>query len=152
MQIAPSQVRPAQVWPPQPPRGRPTPRTAGAIAGKHAVLVVLSAMFALPLVWMVGTSFKTAGQALTLPGVWWPHPFLWSNYPDLFAALPYFRVFLNTFVYAGVTIVGVCISSSLVAYGFSRLRWPGRDAVFYVMLMTLILPFVCTLLPQIGRA
>jgi multiple sugar transport system permease protein len=41
----------------------------------------------------------------------------------------------------------VCISSSLVAYGFSRLRWPGRDAVFYVMLMTLILPFVCTLIP-----
>jgi multiple sugar transport system permease protein len=147
MQIAPSQVRPAQVRPPQPPRGRPTPRTAGAIAGKHAVLVVLSAMFALPLVWMVGTSFKTAGQALTLPVVWWPHPFLWSNYPQLFASLPMWRFFLNTFVYAAVTIVGVCLSSSLVAYGFSRLRWPGRNAVFYLMLMTLILPFVCTLIP-----
>jgi multiple sugar transport system permease protein len=43
--------------------------------------------------------------------------------------------------------VGVLISSSLVAYGFSRLRWPGRDTVFYVMLMTLILPFACTLIP-----
>ena len=85
------------------------------------MLIVLSAMFALPLVWMVGTSFKTAQQALTLPVVWWPHPFLWSNYPDLFAALPYFRFFLNTFLYAAITIVGVCISSSLVAYGFSRL-------------------------------
>jgi multiple sugar transport system permease protein len=104
-------------------------------------------MFGLPLLWMVLTSFKTAAQALTLPVVWWPHPILTSNYPQLFAALPFFRFFLNTFVYAGVTIVGVCISSSLVAYGFSRLRWPGRDAVFYVMLMTLILPFVCTLIP-----
>ena len=76
-----------------------------------------------PVFWMVLTSFKTAAQALVLPVVWWPHPFLTGNYPQLFAALPFFRFFLNTFVYAGVTIVGVCISSSLVAYGFSRLRW-----------------------------
>jgi multiple sugar transport system permease protein len=130
-----------------PRKRRWTGRKMGASAGKHIVLIVLSAMFGLPLLWMVLTSFKTAAQALTLPVVWWPHPILAGNYPQLFAALPFFRFFLNTFVYAGVTIVGVCISSSLVAYGFSRLRWPGRDAVFYVMLMTLILPFVCTLIP-----
>jgi len=128
-------------------RSRRRARKIRASAAKHTVLIVLSAMFGLPLLWMVLTSFKTAAQALALPVVWWPHPFLTSNYPQLFAALPFFRFFLNTFVYAGVTIVGVCISSSLVAYGFSRLRWPGRDAVFYVMLMTLILPFVCTLIP-----
>jgi len=130
-----------------PRKRRWTRRKAGASAAKHIVLIVLSAMFGLPLLWMVLTSFKTAAQALTLPVVWWPHPILTSNYPQLFAALPFFRFFLNTFAYAAVTIVGVCISSSLVAYGFSRLRWPGRDAVFYVMLMTLILPFVCTLIP-----
>jgi multiple sugar transport system permease protein len=148
------QTAPAHVVPPQTPpspspalRNRRMLRAIGASLSKHFVLIVLSAMFALPLVWMVGTSFKTAGQALQMPVVWWPHPFLWSNYPDLFAALPYFRFFVNTFLYAGVTIVGVCVSSSLVAYGFSRLRWPGRDAVFYVMLMTLILPFACTLIP-----
>jgi multiple sugar transport system permease protein len=122
-------------------------RKLGASAGKHIVLIALSAMFGLPLLWMVLTSFKTAGQALALPVVWWPHPFLTGNYPQLFASLPFFRFFLNTFVYAGVTIVGVCVSSSLVAYGFSRLRWPGRDVLFYAMLTTLILPFVCTLIP-----
>jgi multiple sugar transport system permease protein len=149
MQTAPTQALPAESAPPPPGSRRRlrTPRAVGASASKHAVLIVLAAMFALPLVWMVGTSLKTAQQALQLPVVWWPHPFVWSNYPDLFAALPYFRFFWNTFAYAGVTIVGVCVSSSLVAYGFSRLRWPGRDAVFYVMLMTLILPFVCTLIP-----
>jgi multiple sugar transport system permease protein len=150
MQIVSPQVTSAKGAPSQRPpalRSRRARRRLGASLGKHSVLIVLSAMFALPLVWMVGTSFKTAQQALTLPVVWWPHPFLWSNYPDLFAALPYFRFFWNTFLYAAVTIVGVCISSSLTAYGFSRLRWPGRDAVFYVMLMTLILPFVCTLIP-----
>jgi multiple sugar transport system permease protein len=149
MQTVPAQVTPHKEaqQPGRPPGRRRTRRAFGASVSKHAVLIALSAMFALPLVWMVGTSFKTAQQALAQPVVWWPHPFLWGNYPDLFAALPYFRFFLNTFLYAGITIVGVCISSSLVAYGFSRLRWPGRDAVFYVMLMTLILPFVCTLIP-----
>jgi multiple sugar transport system permease protein len=152
MHTAQSQVtpdaRPASAGRAQRPRKRRlTRRKVGASAVKHIVLIVLSAMFGLPLLWMVLTSFKTAAQALTLPVVWWPHPILVSNYPQLFAALPFFRFFLNTFVYAGVTIVGVCLSSSLVAYGFSRLRWPGRDAVFYVMLMTLILPFVCTLIP-----
>jgi multiple sugar transport system permease protein len=149
MQTASAQAAPPQA-PPSPSGSRrrhPTPRAIGASMSKHTVLIVLSAMFALPLVWMVGTSFKTAQQALQLPVVWWPHPFLWGNYPDLFAALPYVRFFLNTFLYAGVTIVGVLVSSSLVAYGFSRLRWPGRDAVFSVMLMTLILPFACTLIP-----
>src|ERR1700691_6393805 len=119
----------------------------GASASKHLVLIVLSCVFGLPLIWMIGPSLKTGGQALQLPVVWWPHPFLWSNYPQLFAALPIWRFFLNTFVYAAVTIVGVCLSSSLVAYGFSRLKWPGRDALFYVMLMTMILPFICTLIP-----
>ena len=64
-------------------------RKLGSSASKHIVLILLSCVFGLPLIWMIGTSFKTAGQALQLPVVWWPHPFLWSNYPNLFAALPY---------------------------------------------------------------
>src|ERR1700684_4396512 len=147
MQTAPTRVSPAQDPSPSPRKKRRTSAAIGTSVSKHTVLIVLSVMFALPLVWMVGTSFKTAQQALQLPVVWWPQPLEWRNYPDLFAALPYFRFFLNTFLYAGITIVGVCISSSLVAYGFSRLRWAGRDAVFYAMLITLILPFVCTLIP-----
>jgi len=149
MGIARPQVRPDQRPPvlTRPPRARRTPRKMGASAAKHAVLIAVGAMFALPLVWMVLTSFKTAGQALTFPVVWWPHPFLWRNYPQVLSSLPFGRFFLNTFVYAVVTIVGVSISSSLVAYGFSRLRWRGRNALFYIMLTTLLLPFVCTLIP-----
>ncbi len=139
--------RPAPAVLDRPPRPRRTPRKLGASAARHLVLIAVGAMFALPLVWMLLTSFKSAQQALTFPVVWWPHPFLWRNYPDVFTSLPFYRFFLNTFVYAGVTIVGVCISSSLVAYGFSRLRWRGRNALFYTMLMTLLLPFVCTLIP-----
>ena len=137
-----------RVLPSVPPsRRRWTPKRLGSSATKHLVLLIFTVVFGFPLVWMFLSSLKSNPQALQSPVVWWPHPFLWSNYPDLFAALPYFRFFWNTFLYAAITIVGVCVSSSLTAYGFSRLRWPGRDAVFYVMLMTLILPFVCTLIP-----
>jgi multiple sugar transport system permease protein len=124
-----------------------TARRIGAGAGKHIVLIALSVMFGLPLLWMLLTSFKTAAAAVAQPVTWWPHPFMWSNYSQLFASLPYARFILNTLQYCAVTIVGVVISSSIVAYGFSRLRWPGRDIVFYVMLMTMILPFICTLIP-----
>jgi multiple sugar transport system permease protein len=149
MRAAPPQAisDPAPLVPTAPSRRRRALRKLRASAAKHIVLIALSAVFALPIAWMILTSFKTAAQALAQPVVWWPHPFLAGNYPQLFAALPFLRFFWNTFLYAGITIVGVCISSSLVAYGFSRLRWPGRDAVFYLMLMTLILPFVCTLIP-----
>jgi multiple sugar transport system permease protein len=143
-QITSDPQPPLLARPPRPPK---VPRKIGASALKHIVLIAVGAMFALPLAWMVITSFKSASQALTFPVAWWPHPFLWNNYPHVLSSLPFGRFFLNTFVYCAVTIVGVCISSSLVAYGFSRLRWRGRNGLFYVMLMTLLLPFVCTLIP-----
>jgi ABC-type glycerol-3-phosphate transport system permease component len=114
---------------------------------KHAVLIVVSVLLGFPLLWMVLTSFKTNTQSLAVPVVWWPHPFKWSNYPQFLSAVPFYRYFLNTLLYAGVTIVGVCISSSLVAYGFSRIRWRGRDVLFQVMVATLLIPFFATLIP-----
>ena len=114
---------------------------------KHAVLIVVSVLLGFPLLWMVLTSFKTNSQSLAVPVVWWPHPFKWSNYPQFLSAVPFYRYFLNTLLYAGVTIVGVCISSSLVAYGFSRIRWRGRDVLFQVMVSTLLIPFFATLIP-----
>ncbi len=114
---------------------------------KHAVLVVVSVLLGFPLLWMVLTSFKTNPQSLAVPVVWWPHPFEWKNYPEFLAAVPFYRYVLNTLLYAAVTIVGVCISSSLVAYGFSRIHWKGRDMLFQVMVSTLLIPFFATLIP-----
>lgn len=114
---------------------------------RHAVLVAVSVLLGFPLLWMVLTSLKTNPQALATPVVWWPHPFQWGNYPQVLSAVPFYRFFLNTLLYAAVTIVGVCLSSSLVAYGFSRVRWRGRDVVFQVMVSTLLIPFFATLIP-----
>jgi multiple sugar transport system permease protein len=114
---------------------------------KHGVLIAFGVIFAFPLFWMVMTSLKSNPQALQAPPVWWPHPFIWDNYPQALTAQPFYRFFLNTLMYAAVTIVGVTVSSSLVAYGFSRLRWPGRNVLFYIMLSTLLVPFFATLIP-----
>jgi len=126
---------------------RRTARQAASSLSKHVVLVVMSVLLGFPLLWMVLTSLKTNPQSLAVPVVWWPHPFEWKNYPEFLAAVPFYRYFLNTLLYAAVTIVGVCISSSLVAYGFSRIRWRGRDVVFQVMVSTLLIPFFATLIP-----
>ena len=114
---------------------------------KHAVLLVVTVVLGFPLLWMVVTSLKSNTQALAVPAVWLPHPLLWRNYPQMISAVSFFRFVLNTLMYAGFTIVGVCLSSSLVAYGFSRIRWKGRDSLFQVMVSTLLVPFFATLIP-----
>ncbi len=137
-----------RVLPSVPPsRQRWTPKKFASSGTKHFVLLIFTVVFGFPLVWMFLSSLKSNPQALQTPVVWWPHPFLWSNYPDVLSAVPFYRFFLNTLLYAAITIVGVGISSSLVAYGFSRLRWRGRDTLFYVMLSTLLIPFFATLIP-----
>ena len=116
-------------------------------ATKHGVLLLVTIVLGFPLLWMVLTSLKSNIQALAVPPVWLPHPVLWHNYPNVLAAVTFLRYVLNTLLYAALTIVGVCISSSLVAYGFSRLQWRGRDLLFKVMVSTLLVPFVATLVP-----
>lgn len=116
-------------------------------AGKHAALLLATVVLGFPLLWMVLTSLKSNFQALAVPPVFFPHPVVWSDYPDMLKAVTFYRYVLNTLMYAAVTIVGVGISSSLVAYGFSRLQWPGRDFLFKVMVSTLLIPFFATLIP-----
>jgi multiple sugar transport system permease protein len=123
------------------------PRVFAGRAGKHAALLLATVILGFPLLWMILTSLKSNIQALAVPPVVFPHPVLWSNYPDMLKAVTFYRYILNTLMYAAVTIVGVGISSSLVAYGFSRIQWPGRDFLFKVMVSTLLIPFFATLIP-----
>ena len=77
----------------------------------------------------------------------WPEPFQWGNFEDVFQTAPIWRYALNTMLYAGLATVGVLLSSIPVAYALSRLRWRGRDAVFVLVLVALILPFQVTVIP-----
>ena len=77
----------------------------------------------------------------------WPHPFHWSNYTDVFHQAPLWRYTLNTMLYAGLATLGVLVSSIPVAYALARLRWRGRDAVFLLVLVAMMLPPQVTVVP-----
>lgn len=129
-------------------RNRPSlTRRIGSVAANHAVLIITSIILGFPLLWMVLTSLKTNEQALLTPPVFFPNPVKFDNYPQMINAVSFFRFILNTLIYAAITIVGVLFSSTLVAYGFSRLEWRGRDLLFKVMVSTMLIPFFATLIP-----
>lgn len=113
----------------------------------YGVLILLGLGFALPLLWMLSTSLKTDPQVYHVPPIWIPNPVRWKNYPEVLIQRPFDRYLLNTMRYAVPTVVGVLISSALVAYGFSRIRWRGRDAFFFVCLSTMMVPFQVVMIP-----
>ena len=111
----------------------------------HSLLIVVAAMFLAPFVFIVLTSLMTNTQALSSD--LWPHPFRWSNFVDVFRQAPIWRWALNTLMYSGLATLGLLISSIPVAYALSRLRWRGRDAVFVVVLIALMLPPQVSVVP-----
>jgi multiple sugar transport system permease protein len=102
-------------------------------------------MFLAPFVFIVLTSLMTNNQALS-PKLW-PDPFQWGNFAEVFHTAPIWRYGLNTTIYAVLATVGVLLSSIPVAYALSRLRWRGRDAVFILVLVAMMLPFQVTVVP-----
>lgn len=129
-------------------RKRWTVRKLARSSIAHVVLICLSVLFALPFVWLVSTSLKPTDQLFVLPPEWIPHPFKWSNYPNATTYIPYFLYFRNSLYITGFNVVATLISCSLVAYGFGRIRWPGRNALFVVLLATLMIPTEVLLIPQ----
>ncbi|WP_327141997.1 carbohydrate ABC transporter permease [Nocardia sp. NBC_01327] len=100
----------------------------------------------LPILWAVSASLKSEGELLDatpLPA----HP-QWSNYADVFDAIPLGRMLLNTVIYAGCVTAGQVFFCSLAGYAFARLRFPGREALFLAYLATLMVPLTVTVIPQ----
>ena len=113
----------------------------------YIALIGLSATFLAPLFWMLSTSLKTGPQAVATPPVWIPQPIVWGNYPDALTRINFPLALRNSLLYAIPAVVGTVISCSLVAYGFARVRWPGRDIVFLILLATMMLPTQVTFIP-----
>lgn len=110
------------------------------------LLLGISILFIIPLLWMISTSLK---EAQDLVGTHWiPTRLAWENYVDAFSFGMWPRWTLNTVIITVLSVIGQVLSSSLVAYAFSRLRWRGRDALFSIVLATMMLPSVVTMIPQ----
>ncbi len=113
----------------------------------HLFLATVGVLFFLPFFWLVSTSLKELDQIFTMPPVWIPHPIRWQNYPEALSYFPFVRQLSNTLIVAFSSTALTLISSTLVAYSFSRLRWPGRDLCFFLMLITMMLPYQVTMIP-----
>ena len=96
---------------------------------------------------MVSTSLKPNGTEYEFPIQWIPERIAWENYPKAFTAVPTLTFLKNTLLISVLSLVGELLTASLVAYGFARLRFPGRNLLFGLMLSTLMLPYFVTLIP-----
>lgn len=115
---------------------------------KYSLLLVLSFSFVLPLLWMVTSAIKNDSQVYTVPPVWLPNPALWENFWNAWNTYDFNLFAFNTLVrFAIPTTIGVTISSAIVAYGFSRIQWKGRDLLFFVCLATMMVPYAVTMVP-----
>jgi multiple sugar transport system permease protein len=109
------------------------------------ILVVMCLLYFFPFYQMIITSLKTTEELNIFPPTLWPHTLVWSNYVDAIKYIRFLRFTLNSLIItAGVTI-GAIVSNSFIAYGFARIKWPGRDRLFYLALSTLFIPFPVTI-------
>jgi ABC-type glycerol-3-phosphate transport system permease component len=111
------------------------------------ILAAVSSAFVVPLAWMLSVSIHDARGVFQQPFTWFPAQPRWENYPEVMALVPFGRYFLNTAIVTGLVLVGTLLSCSLVAYGFSRLRFRGRSLMFALCLSTMMLPGQVTMIP-----
>jgi multiple sugar transport system permease protein len=113
----------------------------------YVVATVVAILFALPFVWTIGSSLKDMTEIFKFPPTLWPTTPRWQNYADVFRIAPFGTFITNTAIITAAAMVGQILSASAVAYGFSRFRFPGRDALFFVVLSTMMLPWQVTIVP-----
>src|SRR5262245_34494824 len=113
----------------------------------YTSVVLLGLLFALPFIWMISTSLKDDPQTFRVPPIWIPNPMRFANYPEALTQQPFGLYFLNTLWYCIPSTIGTVLSSAIVAYGFSRIRWRGRNVVFFLCLTTIMIPFQVRMVP-----
>lgn len=114
----------------------------------YAVLLVIAVLLITPFYWMLATALRSPDQVLKLPPSWIPNPITFENFPRVFQEVPFARFIGNSFYLVLWNVVGQIFSTTLVSYGFSRFRFPGRDSLFLLLLGTMMIPGTITLVPQ----
>lgn len=131
-------------------QSRPTgPRSITEIVWLVVLQILLTigiVLFSLPLLWMLTSSLKASTEVFNVS--WLPAQPRWQNYVDVFTFVPFARFLLNSAIVVVLAVLGTVVSSALVAYSFARLRWPGRDLWFGLLIATMMLPEVVTLIPR----
>jgi ABC-type glycerol-3-phosphate transport system permease component len=113
----------------------------------YFLLVVLGVAILLPFFWTLSSSLKPNGAGIKFPPEFIPTTFVWDNYPKVFRTIPFLMFFKNSVFVSGLAVLGEVLSASLVAYSFARLRFPGRNILFYIVLATMMIPYPVTMVP-----
>jgi ABC-type glycerol-3-phosphate transport system permease component len=129
------------------PRARTGPRLRLRTPLTHLVLGVGGFLMMVPFFWLLSSSLKQPQEIFRLPPVFIPSTFRWENYYEVLFDQPFPRLVRNTLIVTVSATVGQVLTSSMAAYGFARLRFPGRDVLFGGILATLMLPYAVTLIP-----
>jgi ABC-type glycerol-3-phosphate transport system permease component len=114
----------------------------------YALLLGLSMLFIFPFLWMVSTSLKPQDEVFSYPPSFIPSSFQWENYSDGWNILPFNTFLRNSLIVTSANVIGNLLSCSLVAYGFARLRAPGKNVLFILLLATIMIPREVTIVPR----
>jgi ABC-type glycerol-3-phosphate transport system permease component len=125
-----------------------TTRRAVKNAAVYVLLILLGGLFLLPFLWMVTSSLRSQGAGITFPPQFLPTEFNWQNYPRVFEMIPFARFALNSIIVTTLAVIGELLSASFVAFGFARLRFPGRNFLFILLLTTMMIPYPVTMIPS----
>ena len=98
-------------------------------------------LYLLPFYWMLVSALKPIEELRHLPADLYPHDFRWANFQEATEVFPFWQFLKNTSIITALTVIGVALTNPIVAYGFSRIQWPGRDKIFMVVLATVFIPF-----------
>jgi len=103
-------------------------------------LIIIAIFFIFPFVWMTCTALKPATEVLSWPPIIFPKRPIIANFLDVFKVAPFGRYYLNSIFVSGVSTLSILITSSLAGYIFAKIKFFGRDMMFYIILATAILP------------
>ncbi|HXF63957.1 MAG TPA: carbohydrate ABC transporter permease [Caldilineaceae bacterium] len=113
----------------------------------YAIILLMASLTLIPFLWMLSTSLKVRDQLYAFPPEWIPDPITFESYRVLFDPLPFGTFFLNSLQVALLSTTGTLLACSLAAYAFARLRFPGREIIFALLLTTMMIPAQVLLLP-----
>jgi ABC-type glycerol-3-phosphate transport system permease component len=114
----------------------------------YVPVILVAVMLTIPFIWAVSTSLKETGTIYVYPPKWIPTPAHWENYLHVFIIAPFAKFFENTFIVVGMATMGQMACTSLVAYGFSRFKFPGRGILFLLALSVMMIPGEMLLIPR----
>jgi multiple sugar transport system permease protein len=107
----------------------------------RAILAVMCLLFLMPYYWMIVTSLKGTQELRAAPPTLFPHELHPEHYAEAVQFIPFFRYMMNSLTIVIFCVIGAIFSNSLISYGFSRIDWPGREKLFYVVIATMFIPF-----------